>query len=168
MDKVNGFAAQMLPYLDVEDPDAPMFSSINDLTIRVAGEDRRNLLSEIGSGSNWLAYHVATILALRSFFIKLQHGPVPQFVIFDQPSQAYFPKKLAGQKPAEEPKISDEDVDAVRKAFNVFNKFVERFPAKFQIIVLDHASRKSGETSALHLIEEWRDGPKLVPSEWLQ
>ena len=169
IETINGFAGKMLPHLDVEDPDAPMALSVDDLTVRIVGTDRTSLLSEIGSGSNWLSYHIATILALHQFFIKLPHSPVPQFVVFDQPSQVYFPKKLAGRQTDEDPRMLDEDVDAIRKAFIVFDKFVSHFSDRFQIIVLDHAPDAVwGTLPATHLVEEWRNGPKLVPMEWLQ
>ena len=100
--------------------------------------------------------------------MKLPHSPVPQFVVFDQPSQVYFPKKLAGRQTDEEPKMLDEDVDAIRKAFIVFDKFVSYFSERFQIIVLDHAPALWGDPSATDLVEEWRNGPKLVPTKWLQ
>ncbi|SKA85285.1 Protein of unknown function [Prosthecobacter debontii] len=168
LDRVNGHAQKMLLRLDVEDPDAPVFLSADDLTVRIAGEDRRHLLSEIGSGSNWLGYHVATVLALHWFFMDLPHSPVPQFMVFDQPSQVYFPKKLAGAQNDTEPTILDEDVSAVRKAFKVFDHFTKKFGPRFQIIVLDHASENVwGNLAQTHLVEEWRDGAKLVPIEWL-
>ncbi|MFT3991271.1 MAG: DUF3732 domain-containing protein [Luteolibacter sp.] len=168
LQRVNNHAGKMISLLDVEDPNAPIFLSANDLTIRVAGEDRRHLLSEIGSGSNWLGYHVGTILALHWFFMELPHSPVPQFVIFDQPSQVYFPKKLAGVREGDEPKILDEDVDAIRKTFKVLDFFCRKFTPRFQIIVFDHAPDSVwGRLPFTHLVEEWRGGAKLVPEEWL-
>jgi uncharacterized protein DUF3732 len=144
-------------------------ASAADLGTDVVIESHRASLSEIGSGSNWLAYHIATILALQQFFMKLPHSPVPQFVVFDQPSQVYFSKKLAGRQTDEDPKMLDEDVDAIRKAFIVFDRFVSHFSERFQIIVLDHAPDAVwGTLPATHLVEEWRNGPKLVPIEWLQ
>ena len=169
LQRVNKYAGKLLEHLDVEDPDAPMELHLDDLAVRVTGKERTNLLSEIGSGSNWLAYHIATILGLQQFFLSLEHSPVPQFVIFDQPSQVYFPKKLAGRQIEEtEPDFLDEDVDAIRKAFTVFDRFVGHFKDRFQIIVLDHAPEVVwGKMPATHLVDEWRDGKKLVPMEWL-
>jgi hypothetical protein len=168
LNRVNGHAGKMISQLDVEDPNAPIFLSADDLTIRVDGEDRKHLLSEIGSGSNWLGYHVGTILALHWFFMELAHSPVPQFVIFDQPSQVYFPKKLAGVRKGEELRILDEDVDAIRKTFKVLNRFCEKFAPRFQVIVFDHAPDSVwGRLPSTHLVEEWRGGAKLVPMEWL-
>ena len=127
-------------------------ASAADLGTDVVIESHRASLSEIGSGSNWLAYHIATILALQQFFMKLPHGPVPQFVVFDQPSQVYFPKKLAGRQTDEDPKMLDEDVDAIRKAFIVFDRFVSHFSERFQIIVLDHAPDAVWGPSRRHIL----------------
>lgn len=170
LQRVNKYAGKLLEHLDVEDPDAPMELHLDDLSVRVTGNERTNLLSEIGSGSNWLAYHIATILGLQQFFLSLEHSPVPQFVIFDQPSQVYFPKKLAGRKIEDiDPDLLDEDVDAIRKAFTVFDRFVGHFKDRFQIIVLDHAPEVVwGKMPATHLVDEWRNGNKLVPMEWLE
>mgnify|MGYP001134395474 CR=1 FL=1 len=55
---INGYAGRLLPSLDVENPQDPISLEINDLTIKVHGADRDDYLSEIGSGSNWLAYHL--------------------------------------------------------------------------------------------------------------
>src|SRR6218665_1917207 len=56
---VNTHAGRLLPSLDVENADDPISLEINDLTIKVRGAERDDYLSEIGSGSNWLSYHLA-------------------------------------------------------------------------------------------------------------
>lgn len=58
------------------------------------GADRDDCLSETGSGSNWLANHLAMLLALHEFDFAQPHGPWPGFLAVDQPNQAYFPKDL--------------------------------------------------------------------------
>jgi hypothetical protein len=45
---------------------------------------------EIGSGMNWVGYHLTAYLALRRFFIE-QSRPVPSFLILDQPSRRSSP-----------------------------------------------------------------------------
>ncbi|MBE0504980.1 MAG: DUF3732 domain-containing protein, partial [Desulfuromonadales bacterium] len=167
---VNTNAARLLPDLDTERPNDPVSLEIKELTVKVSGVDRADYLSEIGSGSNWLSYHVAMILALQQFFISLRHSPVPGFVVIDQPSQVYFPKKvvLRENETIEEPKFKDEDVEAVRKVFIVLSKVVGAAKGKLQVIVLDHAPRDVwGGIANVAELEEWRDGKKLVPVEWL-
>lgn len=109
-------------------------------------------------------------------FAELDKSPVPQFVIYDQPSQVYFTQQLtarvidmeAGEEKAEPAFDRDEDVEAVAKVFDVLSTAAERGDGQLQFIVLDHAPERvwSG-TRGVHLVEEWRGGLKLVPIEWL-
>jgi methyl-accepting chemotaxis protein len=48
-------------------------------------------LFEIGSGENWMGYHVAFFLSLHEKFATTQKSPVFPFLIIDQPTQVYFP-----------------------------------------------------------------------------
>jgi len=164
-------AGKLLPSLDSERPDDPISLSITDLTIKVKGVDREDYLWEIGSGSNWLSYHIAVSLGLHQFFLGLKQNPVPTFIVYDQPSQVYFPKKLAIREDETEldPELIDEDVEAVRKVFKVLSSVVENSNGRLQIIVLDHASESAwGDIQNVNLVEEWRDGRTLVPMDWLK
>ena len=167
---VNGYAGRLLPFLDVENPDDPISLEISDLTIKVRGADRDDYLSEIGSGSNWLSYHLAMLLALQQFFLSQPNSPVPGFLVLDQPSQVYFPKQVI-QRPIDEdvePQLRDEDIVAVHKAFEVLNKVVLKAKGRLQVIVLDHASRDLwGDISGVVGLKDWRNGTKLVPMKWL-
>lgn len=167
---VNNNAARLMPLLDNERPDDPVSLGINDLTIKVTGVNREDYLSEIGSGSNWLSYHIAMMLALHQYFLSLDHSPVPGLLVMNQPSQVYFPKKLAVRETEtpEDPQLKDEDVEAIRKAFQVMARVVESAKGALQIIVLDHASREVwGSIPNIVDFEEWRGGAKLVPPEWI-
>lgn len=128
-------------------------------------------LSEIGSGSNWLSYHLAMLLALHQFYLSQPNSPVPSFLVLDQPSQVYFPKNLVRRPDEEEQELTlrDEDIDAVHKAFEVLSKVVIQAKGELQVIVLDHASRDLwGDIPGIVGLKEWRDGIKLVPMKWLQ
>lgn len=167
---VNLNAGRLIPSLDAERPNDPISLSISDLSIKVKGSDREDFLWEIGSGSNWLSYHVAVTLGLHQFFLALPFSPVPDFVVYDQPSQVYFPVRLAGKatKEEEDPKLKDEDLDAVRKVFSLMADVVKASGNRLQVIVLDHAgSNVWGQIPGINLVEEWRGGKKLVPPEWL-
>ena len=167
---VNANAARLMPLLDTERPDDPVSLEIDDLTVKVTGTNRDDYLSEIGSGSNWLSYHIAFALALQQFFLTLDHSPVPGFLVVDQPSQVYFPKRLVVRdaEAPEDPQLRDEDVEAVRKAFAVMARVVEWAKGRFQIIVLDHAPKEVwGSIPNIVAFEEWRGGMKLVPAEWI-
>lgn len=171
LNAVNNRAGRLLPFLDVENAEDPISLEISDLTIKVRGADRDDYLSEIGSGSNWLSYHLAMLLALHQFYLSQEHSPVPGFLVLDQPSQVYFPKNLVRRPDEEEQelRLRDEDINAVRKAFEVLGKVVIKAEGKLQVIVLDHASRDVwGEIPGVVGLKEWRDGIKLVPVRWLE
>lgn len=168
--RITAFSTRILPGLDAERPNDPIELSITDLTLRVKGRTREDYLWEIGSGANWLAYHVTISLALQQFFLEDLRSPVPGFLVYDQPSQVYFPRKLAGmgQSATDDPALPDEDIEAVRKVFAVFSKLVADAKGKLQVIVLDHASDSVwGDVPNVHLVEEWRGGLKLVPTDWI-
>lgn len=169
---VNSHAGRLLPFLDVENPDDPISLEISDLTIKVLGADRDDYLSEIGSGSNWLSYHLAMLLALHQFYLSQKQSPVPSFLVLDQPSQVYFPKNLVRRQEEEggqELRLRDEDIDAVRKVFEILSKVVMKAEGKLQVIVLDHVSRDVwGNIAGVVGPKEWRNGTKLVPMRWLE
>ncbi|MBD8543696.1 DUF3732 domain-containing protein [Oxalobacteraceae sp. CFBP 8761] len=169
LEKVEHFAAKLIPQLDGEWPEAPIRLIVKDLTIKVNRDGRDDFLWEIGSGANWLAYHVAVTLALQGLFLNEPNHPVPGVLIYDQPSQVYFPTRRApsaNNVNELDHKFKDEDLEAVRKVFRLFSKVVSKKKAELQIIVLDHADEEVwGGLPNLHLVEEWR-GKELVPRNW--
>ena len=169
--EVATLAARIVPRLDAEYPNHAILLSVNDLSIKVAGNGRDDFLWQIGSGSNWLSYHVAVTVALQQYFLRIPRNPVPSFLIFDQPSQVYFPKRLAerGDEPAEEPKYRDVDAAAVRRFFQVFAKVAAESQGRIQLIVLDHAAETIwGDLPQVHVSAEWREnGDRLVPVAWI-
>jgi hypothetical protein len=172
LETVATLAGRFISVLDVERPDDRISLAVNDLTVRVKGSERDDYLWEIGSGSNWLSYHIAVSLALQMFFLqRIDESPVPSFLVYDQPSQVYFPKRLADVETADtelDPELRDADVEALRKAFRAFGTAVSTSENQLQVIVLDHAAENvwSG-IAGVHEVEDWREGRKLVPAEWL-
>lgn len=167
--RLSGTMARILPGLDAERPNDPAELVVDELTIRVIGTGgRSDFLWELGSGANWLSYHVAALLSLHVLFLEQKQNPVPSFLIFDQPSQVYFPRRLAGEEPASlDPHLRDEDVAAVSKVFVALGHAATQQKGTIQIIVLDHAGAEVwGDAPSVHLVEEWR-GSALVPYEWL-
>jgi len=137
---------------------------------KVIRGSRDDYLWEKGSGANWLAYHVALIIALQKFFLRDVNHAVPGFVVFDQPSQVYFPKRRSETQDEEDERSEwrDEDIAAVRKVFKVLGEEVRSSEGRLQIIVLDHADEGVWRgLEGVELTEEWR-GQKLVPERWLQ
>ncbi len=107
------------------------------------------------------------MLALQTFFLSQRRSPVPALLVFDQPSQAYFPEKPLRGVVREAPIWTDEDSRAVRRAFELFGRVVGDLNGELQIIVLDHAPEPVwGHLPNVSLAENWRTGRKLVPDDW--
>jgi hypothetical protein len=167
IERLSALSSPLLSELGVENPTDPIKLSTDDLTLKIQRQDRDDWLSEIGSGSNWLGYHLASSLGLQSYFLQLPSSPVPSFLVFDQPSQVFFPKKLAGIVNNLDPPLEDDDVARVRKLFEVISKVTAEQGDKLQTIILDHAAQDVwGDISGIHLIEEWRGSDKLIPEFW--
>jgi hypothetical protein len=145
------------------------------------GSSKPDFLWEIGSGENWMAYHLATILALHGVFLKREsRNPVPTFLVIDQPSQVYFPSDtfeaiVEGDKGAEAyRKITREkrhlnDLESTRQIFKALARAHKSFKARLQIIVLDHADHHAwGEIPEVEEVENWRgDADFLIPAAWI-
>jgi energy-coupling factor transporter ATP-binding protein EcfA2 len=171
LSRISGFMSRVLPSLDAERPHDPVELDIDELTIRVTGESgRADYLWEVGSGANWLSYHVAATLALHELFLGQAASPVPGMLVYDQPSQVYFPQTLARKSASEDDRqLRDEDVAAVRKVFEAFGRSVTSANGRLQVIVLDHAGPEVwGEVPGVHLVQEWREGRALVPPSWVE
>ncbi len=170
-DKVSAKILDHLKTLDVDSKYrtiAPRLS-IDDLNLKVKSDDGHwHFLAEVGSASNWVAFDVSLMCALQEYFLSLGHSSVPSFVIFDQPSQVYFPK-LRQKHSLSNGDISyeDEDVKAVRSIFKTIADSIISENGNWQAIILDHAdSDIYGMLDGVHEVEEWRHGLKLVPEEW--
>jgi hypothetical protein len=156
--------------LDVEDKyrKTPPEFSVKDLNIRVRSNDGHwHFLSEVGSASNRVSFHVALMCSLHEYFLEQVTSCVPGFVIFDQPSQVYFPKLKRGEELKDNSSYEDEDVDAVKCIFKALAKSVLTSKGQWQSIVLDHADVGIyGGIQGIHEVEAWRGGVKLIPMEW--
>jgi hypothetical protein len=170
---IEAYAIKLIPLLDSERPNDPIKIDYENLTIVVSGENGRDdYLWEIGSGSNWLAYHISVTLGFHLFFNKQAHSSVPNFIVYDQPSQVYFPQKLAARDNEKDldPKLEkDEDQIAVKKIFKTMSAALKSSNNGFQLIVLEHADSSIwGEIDEVHEVCEWRgENQKLIPEEWI-
>jgi hypothetical protein len=153
--------------------EVPPTFSLTELAIQVSGKDGiLHFLSEVGSASNWVSFHLAFTSALQEFFIKQTQPPscVPSFVIYDQPSQVYFPRiSNTAASTDDDPSYEDEDVESVKKMFSTIAASIKTTGGKWQAIVLDHArSDIYGGMNGIVEIAEWRNGKKLIPEHWYQ
>ncbi len=161
--------SRVLPSLDAERPHDPVELNIDDLTIRVTGESgRADYLWEIGSGANWLSYHVAATLALHELFLEQAASPVPQMLVYDQPSQVYFPQTLARHQSLERTH------GYVMRMSRQSGRFLRPSAVRCSADGEPSGDRSGprgkdvwGDVPGVHLVEEWRDGRALVPLYWL-
>ena len=116
-------------------------------------------LEDMGSGDNWVGYHVVAHMALHHWF-RSRSRPVPSFIFFDQPSKAHYPPELEDLSGVE-----DDDRASVVRLFN-FMYEKSAMESDFQTIVLDHADEKE-QWFQDSVVQRWRDGEKLIPSSWI-
>jgi len=116
----------------------------------------------IGSGMSWVGYHLTAYLALQDYFIELNR-PVPRFIVFDQPSQAFFPRdRETGGDLAE---LSDTDRNNTLKLYKMMSDVIADLDGQLQIIAFDHADFND-QWFQDSIIETWRDGTALIPRHW--
>ncbi len=141
----------------------------DDMTIKVKKEEYSNkdfYLWETGSGSNWVAFHIGVILGFHFHFIE-KKLPIFNFVMYDQPSQVYFPQKILKE---EDNKFEDKDIKQVQKMFQIFENAVKDAKGNLQIIVSDHADELvwgNIPDKYKHIVANWSNGDALIPQEWI-
>jgi hypothetical protein len=119
-------------------------------------------MERMGSGENWVGYHLIAHFALHKWFVE-RGRPVPRFLFVDQPSQVYFPEDRDWEQTDEGER--GEDRDAVGRMYRLALNIVERLSPDFQIIITDHANIHE-EWFQNCIVERWREGKKLVPESW--
>jgi len=137
--------------------------NIKKLTIFADSDKKSESLQQMGSAENWLACHLLIHLALHKHFIDTKR-PVPNFIIFDQPTQVHYPE---GYVENSNTKVNSSDEVADKKMFKFIFDVVRELSPNLQVIITDHANF-SDDYFQNAIVEEWRDGKKLVPVEWLQ
>lgn len=162
LSRVSYSMSQVASDLKLEHSPAPVRLDIKNLTVVVDTSGGSYRLKEIGSGENWLGYHLATHIGLHNYFTE-HNRPLPRFLILDQPSQVYYPPDPRGDEILE-----DDDRKAVSRIFSCLLAFIEGSEGGFQILVLEHADLED-EFFQNAIVEKWRgDGKALIPTSWLK
>ena len=148
--------------LDLEHSAFPLRLDVKKLTIVADTADGPVPMARMGSGENWVGYHLIAHLALHHWFTK-RGRPVPRFLFLDQPSQVYFPpeKDPDGKLTAG----SEDDRIAVKRMFRLVYDVVSELAPGLQVIITEHADIQEDWYQA-SVIERWRGGTKLVPDTW--
>jgi hypothetical protein len=148
--------------LELEHSKFPLRLDIKKLTIVADTDEGPVSMERMGSGENWVGYHLICHLVLHEWFAK-HSRPVPRILFLDQPSQVYFPpeKDIDGSIES----IRDDDRQAIRRMFRLIFEAVRALEPNFQIVLTEHADlNEPWYQDAVR--ERWRGGLKLVPDEW--
>ncbi|MCC4862131.1 DUF3732 domain-containing protein [Vibrio splendidus] len=135
------------------------------LTVTAETPNGRTPLNRMGSGANWVGYHLVTYVALAKWFIT-QDRPVPNFIFFDQPTQVFFPSDITSSGKVSEIE-ADEDRKAVVDMFRWLSKVTQELAPALQIIVTDHADIDEEWFQSHTVTPKWRGEQALIPYSWV-
>lgn len=123
-------------------------------------------LAKMGSGENWMGYHVVTYLALAKWFIE-QSRPVGRFIFFDQPTQAFYPADKTGDGDLSEIQ-NNEDRLAVIRLYKLIFEVVDSLSPGLQVIITDHADIDEDWFQEAIRDNKWRGDYALIPKHWYE
>jgi hypothetical protein len=158
---MNAWAAM----LHLEHSELPLRLDLRRLTVVADGVDGNPIpMEQMGSGENWVGYHLITHFALHRWFVS-RNRPVPRFIFIDQPSQVYFPEDEDWQRQDDGTPGIGEDRQKVERMYKLAYDVVQMLGGQLQIIVTDHANINQQWFQDC-VVERWREGTKLVPVAW--
>lgn len=161
--------SEVCDLLDFEEEFKPgkILFDLEKFTLKYNIRGKENiLLSEMGSGSNWLAIHLSAFLGFLHLHSISESSKIPSILILDQPSQVYFPKiyKELDEEVADETSKIDDNRVQVKNIFKVISeeiiKIKDECGYKPQVIVLEHADEKEFDQFIKY---RWsKDGKRLI------
>lgn len=172
--KITAGIKRVIELLAVKGADGTPMLDQRELNVRFRreGADHADYLWEIGSGENWMAYHLAVLLALHTVFLsRRENNPVPTFLVIDQPSQVYFPSDtykeyVENVEAVQATSAKNEDMKRTRQIFEMISKVRDGLKG-LQIIVLEHADDNTwGDVPGVAEAANWRGGKGLIPLSW--
>lgn len=178
--KISSYVSRFVDGMSVGGAEGQPLLDLKELALRFQREDggRADSLWEIGGGENWMAYHLATLLAIHGVLMKRgEQSPVPTFLVIDQPTQVYFPNDsyddaLEGReriRPGRDGTTPADDMARTRRIFSALSRAFSSFEEHLQIIIVDHADRHawSGD-EVVEEVQNWRDDRDfLIPQHWI-
>ncbi|MFZ6677264.1 DUF3732 domain-containing protein [Undibacterium sp. Tian12W] len=141
---------------------------------------KKEYLWEVGSGANWMGYHIAAFMALHEFFSQEEqiNSPVFSFLVIDQPSQVYFPSAASGANELDSDPLAlaqlridrNFDINATKRIFEMLELGLQRASYNYQIIVLEHADESIwGECLSAIEVANWKaEDQGLIPKNWIR
>ena len=148
--------------LQLEYSEYPLRLDLKHLTVVADGDNGPIPMDRMGSGENWVGYHLIAHFALHKWFVR-HSRPVPRFLFIDQPSQVYFPEDRDWEQSRKD--AIGNDRQAVSRMYKLSLNIVKQLSPSFQIIMTDHANIDEPWFQDC-IIERWREGRALVPIEW--
>lgn len=120
--------------------------------------------SNIGSKSNHMYMHLIMIFGIHLHLLLQKNKYVPQFLILDQPSQAYFGKNKTVET---NKKLSNSEEVMLKNAYKMMDDFIkntlDELKDTFQIILLEHTEEEYwGNLANFYLVDNFRNGRALV------
>ncbi len=173
IDSVSSRIAAYARILKLEHATENVRLNVRELTLQFSQlSGRTDYLWEVGSGQNWLGYHVATLLALHEHFLSLNDSVVPRFLMVDQPSQVYFPEgwPTSGDESSMDSAETSSDIEGVRRIFQALSLFIESVKGQFQLIVTEHAGAITwNQVANVNEVGNWRKNHDefLIPQSWI-
>ena len=124
------------------------------------GRDKEMAYSNLGGGHNMLGIHLILYLALHKYFIDKKR-PVPNFVIFDQPSTPYF-----SQDPDKNNITEYFKQDPREKLAKIYKFIIDKTAQikNLQVIITDQANLTHEKWFEEYLVKDWNGA--LIPPEW--
>ena len=150
--------------LQLEHAEFPLRLDLRRLTVVADGTDGPIPMERMGSGENWVGYHLIAHLALHRWFVE-RHRPVPRFVFIDQPSQVYFPEDEDWDREDNGTVGISEDREKVKRMYRLAHNVVQNLNGQLQVIVTDHVNINEPWFQNC-VVERWREGDQLIPPEW--
>lgn len=148
--------------LELEHSGFPLRLDLRKLTIVADTPDGPIPMGRMGSGENWVGYHLIAHMTLHKWFAQ-RDRPVPRFLFLDQPSQVYFPPERDVDGSLNQ--IGEDDRAAVNRMFQLIFDVAGVLTAGFQVVITEHADINEGWYQAA-VVERWRGGLKFVPDDW--
>ncbi len=148
--------------LRLEHSEYPLRLDLKRLTVVADGETGPIPMERMGSGENWVGYHLIAHLALHKWFTE-RNRPVPRLLFIDQPSQVYFPEDRDWE---DNSGAVSEDRQAVARMYSLIKRVVTGLNGRMQVIVTDHANIDEPWFQD-SITERWREGVALIPDTWI-
>lgn len=148
--------------LELEHSEYSLRLDLRRLSVVADTEEGPLPMDRMGSGENWVGYHIIAHLALHDWFTR-RRRPVPRFLFLDQPSQVYFPadRDVDGSIAM----VPEDDRIALNRMLKLVVDVVGELAPGFQVVITEHADI-SEDWYSRAVVERWRGGRKLVPADW--